>query len=45
VKGQRDRANDALKELKNADLATWKTHQDHVRMAFQELDNSMKNLR
>lgn len=45
VEAQRDRAASALSELKNADLATWKTHQDHVRMAFQELENSMKNVR
>ena len=45
VKAQRDRAASALSDLKSADLATWKTHQDHVRMAFQDLDNSMKNVR
>jgi hypothetical protein len=45
VKNQRDLANKALGDLKGADLATWKNHQDHVSMAFQELDNSMKNVR
>jgi DNA repair exonuclease SbcCD ATPase subunit len=45
VQSQRDRADKALIDLKSADLATWKNHQDHVRMAFQELDNSVKNVR
>jgi hypothetical protein len=45
VKAQRDRADKALSDLKDADLASWKNHQDHVRMAFQELDNSVKNVR
>jgi hypothetical protein len=45
VKAARDRANSALSDLKKADLPTWKNHQDHVRMAFQELDNSVRNVR
>lgn len=45
VKNQRDLANKALGDLKGADLATWKNHEDHVRMAFQDLDNSMRNVR
>jgi hypothetical protein len=45
VKAQRDRADKALSDLKDADLASWKNYQDHVRMAFQELDNSVKNVR
>ncbi|HEX4413858.1 MAG TPA: hypothetical protein VH107_09550 [Lacipirellulaceae bacterium] len=45
VKAARDRANSAISELKKADLPTWKNYQDHVRMAFQELDNSVRNVR
>jgi len=45
VKGGRDRANNALSDLKKADLASWKNHQDHVRMAFQDLDKNVKNVR
>ena len=45
VKNQRDRADKALSDLKGADLATWKNHQEHVRVAFQDLDNSVKNVR
>lgn len=45
VKSARDRAKDALDEVKKADLASWKNHQDHVRTAFQELDNSAKSVR
>jgi len=45
VKGQRDRAKTALNGLKSADLAHWQSHQDNVRMAFQELDNTFKNVR
>jgi chromosome segregation ATPase len=44
LKGQRDRAESALNDLKGADLATWKTHEEHVRTAFQDLDNSMKSI-
>jgi len=40
VKASRDRASSALSDLKKADLPTWRNHQDHVRLAFQELDNS-----
>lgn len=45
VKSSRDRAKKALDDLKGADLMAWKNHQDHVRMAFQELDNSVKNVK
>jgi hypothetical protein len=45
VKAQRDIAEKAVSDLKSADLATWKNHQDHVRLAFQDLDNSMKTVR
>jgi|SRR4051794_37205123 hypothetical protein len=45
VKASRDRASSALSDLKKADLPTWKNHQDHVRLAFQELDNSVRNVR
>jgi len=45
VKAARDRASSALSELKKADLPTWRNHQDHVRLAFQDLDNSVRNVR
>ena len=45
VKSSRDRAKKALDDLKGADVMAWKNHQDHVRMAFQELDNTVKNVR
>ncbi len=45
VKAARDRASTAISEVKKADLPTWKNYQDHVRMAFQELDNSVRNVR
>lgn len=45
VKNARERVSDALDEVKKSDIAAWKNHQDHVRMAFQELDNSVKNVR
>ena len=45
VKAQRDIAEKAVSDLKSADLASWKNHQDHVRLAFQDLDNSMKTVR
>lgn len=45
VKSSRDRAKKALDDLKGADVMAWKNHQDHVRMAFQELDNTVKNVK
>jgi hypothetical protein len=45
VKAARGRASSALSDLKKADLPTWRNQQDHVRMAFQELDNSVRNVR
>ena len=45
VQAQRDIAEKAVSDVKGADLASWKNHQDHVRMAFQDLDNSMKTVR
>jgi hypothetical protein len=45
VKAARDRASSALSELKKAELPTWRNHQDHVRLAFQDLDNSVRNVR
>jgi hypothetical protein len=45
VKASRDRASIALSELKKADLPAWRNHQDHVRMAFQELEANVRNVR
>jgi hypothetical protein len=45
LKTQRDLAQKALNDLKGADWATWKNHQEHVRLALQDLDNSMRNIR
>jgi hypothetical protein len=45
MKTQRDMAQKALNDLKSADLANWKNHQEHVRVALKDLDNSMKNVR
>jgi hypothetical protein len=45
MKTQRDMAQKALNDLKGADLATWKNHQEHVRLALQDLDNSTRNLK
>jgi hypothetical protein len=45
VKASRARASSALSDLRKADLPTWKNHQDHVRLAFQELDDSVRNVR
>jgi hypothetical protein len=45
VKAARDRASSAVSEVKKADLNAWRNYQDHVRMAFQELDNSVRNVR
>jgi hypothetical protein len=40
LQAQHDRAEEALETLKDADLATWKNHQEHVRTAMQELQSS-----
>ncbi len=45
LKTQRDMAKKALDDLKGADLANWKNHQEHVRVALQDLDNSMRNIK
>ncbi|HEX4411989.1 MAG TPA: hypothetical protein VH107_00075 [Lacipirellulaceae bacterium] len=45
VKAARDRASSAVSEVKKADLNAWRNYQDRVRMAFQELDNSVRNVR
>lgn len=45
VKAARERASSAVSEVKKADLNAWRNYQDHVRMAFQELDNSVRNVR
>jgi hypothetical protein len=45
MKTQRDMAKKALNDLKSADLATWKNHQEHVRLALQDLENSTRNLK
>jgi hypothetical protein len=45
LKTQRDMAKKAFNDLKGADLATWKNHQEHVRVALQDLENNMRNIR
>jgi len=45
MKTQRDMAKKALNDLKGADLATWKNHQEHVWLALQDLDNSTRTLK
>ena len=45
MKTQRDLAQKALNDLKGAELANWKNHQEHVRLALQDLDNSTRNIR
>jgi hypothetical protein len=45
LKTQRDMAKKALNDLKDAELANWKNHQEHVRVALQDLDNSMRNIK
>jgi hypothetical protein len=42
---QHDRVEEALGNLKTAKLEEWQTHRQHVRMAMQDLNNSMANLR
>jgi hypothetical protein len=45
LKTQRDLAKKALNDLKSAELANWKNHQEHVQLALRDLDNSMKTVR
>jgi hypothetical protein len=45
LQAQHDRAEDALEELKNADLDDWQVHEQHVRIAMQDLDSRLNNLR
>jgi hypothetical protein len=45
MKTQRDMAQKALNDLKSADLANWKNHQEHVQLALRDLDNSAKTVR
>ncbi len=45
LKSQRDIAKKALNDLKDADLAHWKNHQEHVRLALQDLDKSTRTIR
>jgi len=45
LKTQRDMAQKALNDLKGAELANWKNHQEHVRVALQDIDNTMGKLR
>jgi DNA repair exonuclease SbcCD ATPase subunit len=39
LNAQHDRIEEALSDLKSADLASWKNHQQHVRTAMQNLEN------
>lgn len=45
LQNQHDRVKDALGNLKTAKLAEWPTHREYVRVAMQDLDTSMKNVR
>jgi chromosome segregation ATPase len=45
LQAQHDRAEEALGELKSADINHWQTHQEHVRTAMQDLNNSMNTVR
>jgi hypothetical protein len=45
LQAQHDRAEEALGELKSADLASWQSYQQQVRVALQELDNNNRNVR
>jgi len=45
LKTQRDMAQKALNDLKHADLANWKNHQEHVRLALQDLEKSTRTVR
>src|SRR4051812_46289330 len=45
LKTQRGLAKKALDDLKSAELANWKNHQEHVQLALRDLDNSMKTVR
>jgi hypothetical protein len=45
LQNQHDRVHDALGNLKSAKLAEWQTHRQHVRLAMQDLNNSMANVR
>jgi hypothetical protein len=45
LQGHHDRVEDALGNLKTAKLEEWQTHRQHVRMAMQDLNNSMANVR
>jgi chaperonin cofactor prefoldin len=45
LQAQHDRAEDALEELRNADIDDWKVHEQHVRMAMQDLDSGLNNIR
>jgi chromosome segregation ATPase len=45
LQNQHDRAEEALGNLKSAKLAEWQVHRQHVRVAVQDLNNSMNNVR
>jgi len=45
LKTQRGLAKKALDDLKSAELANWKNHQEPVQLALRDLDNSMKTVR
>ncbi len=42
LQAQHDRAEKALDQLKNADLAEWLNHRQHVRVALQELESNVR---
>jgi chaperonin cofactor prefoldin len=41
LQAQHDRAQEALDDLKNADLASWENHKQHVSTAMQGLDSNL----
>ena len=42
---QHERAEEALAELKGAELDDWAVHEQNVRMAMQDLDSRLSNIR
>jgi len=45
LNGQHDRAEEAIAELKDAELASWQAHQENVRVAMQGLNTSLNQVR
>jgi chromosome segregation ATPase len=45
LENQHDQVEEALEDLKTADLAHWQVHQENVRLAIQDLTSSLDNVR